>query len=317
VTSWSPGDGFADVIRHGGDEPPSRRSHLVAAAAVLVLVGAVLGGGLVAGYRDRLPWPARPAGVPALTAGSVAAASGIGDRHRYRLDQFNPGPGTVRDVQVVAVVGRTATVTPGDPVTIGPRRWRTVTFSLPDECDSPAVLLARSVRVRAATTDAGRREQQVALASPASSIRENHDRECVPTTTLTPADLGGLWVLEEEEGRWAELAGISLMRFTSDGRFAFDPEGRMFEEGHQGFFGTYRLRGDRLLFHGDGGYACARGYAEEWTTTLLADGLLRLDVVRSSEGYCHNPDGERQLLRRLVPAERLPAASVPATGSVS
>jgi hypothetical protein len=302
------------VISHGGDEPSSRRSHLVAAAAVLLLVGAVLGGGVVAGYRDRLPWPGRPADVPALTAGSIMAATLTGDRHRYRLDLFNPGPGTVRDAQVVAVVGRTATVTPGDPVTIAPRRWRSVTFTLPDECGSPALLLARSVRVRAAAAGTGRREQQVALASPASSIRENHDRECVPPTALTPADLGGLWVLEEEEGRWADLAGSSLMRFTADGRFAFDPEGRMFQEGHQGFFGSYRLRGDRLLLRGDGGYACARGYREEWTTTLLADGLLRLDVVRSSQGYCHSPAGERQLLRRLVPAGRLPSVSAPATG---
>jgi hypothetical protein len=80
------------VISHGGDEPSSRRSHLVAAAAVLLLVGAVLGGGIVAGYRDRLPWPGRPADVPALTAGSIMAATLTGDQHRYLLDLFNPGP---------------------------------------------------------------------------------------------------------------------------------------------------------------------------------------------------------------------------------
>jgi hypothetical protein len=289
----------------------------VAAAVALLAVGAALGGGVALGLRGDLPWSAPAAAVPPLIGGTVEAASAPTERHRYRVALFNPGPGTVRDVQVVAVVGRAVLVEPGVPVDIEPGVWRGVTFSLPDECGSPALLLARSVRVRAAAADTGGREQQVPLAAPAASIRENHDRECVPPTALTPADLGGLWVLEEEEGRWAELAGIGLLRFTSDGRFVFDPEGRMFEEGHQGFFGTFRLRGDRLLLRGDGGYACAPGYREEWTTTLLADGLLRLDVVRSSEGYCHNPDGERQLLRRLVPARRLPSGPAAATGPAS
>jgi hypothetical protein len=118
----------------------------------------------------------------------------------------------------------------------------------------------------------------VQLAGPAVAIRDDHRIECRAPTRLDRGQLTGLWFAEEIRGRWADLAGKTLVRFTSDGRFAFDPEGRMFEEGHQGFFGTYRLRGDRLLFHGDG-------------------------------GYCNSPPGERHILRRLVPEVSLPLHS--------
>ncbi|MGN6574952.1 MAG: hypothetical protein ACTHKG_04635 [Nocardioides sp.] len=306
MTAWSPGDGSAEVLSHGGDAPRPRRSAPVAAAVALLVVGAVLGAGFALGFRDDLPWSGRAAAVPALTGGSVEAASAPTERHRYRVALFNPGPGTVHDVQVVAVVGRAVTVESGRPVDIDPGTWRGVTFSLPDECSSPATRLAQGLLVRTHPETQGAVEQEVPLQS-TGVLRDNHERECLPSTALRRSDLGGLWVLAEDEGRWSDLAGASLMRFTADGRFAFDPEGRLFG-GDQGWRGTYRVHRDQLVLRGDGGYACAAGYSEVWTTTLLADGVLRLDVVRSSPGYCHTPPGERQVLRRLVPESRLPDA---------
>ncbi len=308
VTSWIPDGGAAEVLSHGGEATRLRRLHLVAAAVALLVVGAAAGAGVAAGFDARPPWAEPAADVPALTGGTIDVAPAATDRHRYQVALFNPGPDAVRGVQVVGVVGRAATVTAGLPVAIAPHSWRPVSFSLPDECGSPAGVLARTLRVRTAGTGAGPGSVlEVELAESAAALRDNHEGECLAPTALTAADLGGLWIVEEAEGAWADLARISLMRFTPDGRFAFDPEGRMFDEGHQGFFGTYRLRGHGLLLRSDGGYACARGYSEVWTTTRLADDLLRLDIVRSSRGFCHNPPGERQVLRRLVPAERLPS----------
>jgi hypothetical protein len=167
--------------------------------------------------------------------------------------------------------------------------------------------LLTEVQVRVTDSD-GSREQRVELARPAGALRVVHERECVPATTLGPDDLGGLWIVERIEGRWADLAGITLMRFTADGRFALDPEGQMFREGDQGVRGTYRLQGTRLHLQVDGGYACEKGYSEVWTTTLVEKDVLRLDVVRSDEGYCNSPAHEREVLRRLVPESRLPTA---------
>jgi len=308
VTSWAPGGGDAEVISHGADGPSSRRSHLVAAAAVLLLGGAATGGGVVAGYQDQLPWVGQAADVPALTAGGIVAASNEEDRHRYQLSLYNPGPGVIPDVQVVGVVGRAVTVLGDEPVDLEPHSWRTVYFWLPDECGSPAGAPVRSIRVRTGRTAEGEpaAEREVVLGEPADALRTHRHDECLEPTALSAWDLGGLWTLTRVEGTWTGLAGYSLMRFTSDGRFAFDPEGRMFHDGRQGWFGTYRLHGTRLLLRGTGGYSCAAGYSETWTTTLLDPRVLQLDNIRADPGYCYTPPGERWTLHLLVPEPDLP-----------
>jgi hypothetical protein len=240
----------------------------------------------------------------ALTGGSLAPAPELDDRHRFRVGLFNPGETTVR-VRVVALDEWSTTVAANPAVGIAPHSWAQATFSLPDDCDGPAPPPIAALRIR--TVDRGAHgHQRVELAAPATALGAVHARECAPATSLSPRALGGLWHLEAAEGRWADLAGVSLIRFTGDGRFAFDPEGQLFQEGDQGMFGTYRLHGTRLRLRSAGGYACAPGYTEVWTTTLMSEDLLRLDIVRSDGGYCHSPPGERQLFRRLVPEGRLP-----------
>jgi hypothetical protein len=270
-------------------------------AVVCLVLGGVLGTRLDSGSAfSFLDSPA----TAALTAGAVASAPALDDRHRFRVDLFNPGRTTVR-VRVVGLDGWSTTVAANPAVGIAPHRWAQVTFSLPDDCDGPVPPPITALRIR--TVDRGTRgHQRVELAAPATALRAVHTRECVPATTLTPRDLGGLWHLEEAEGRWSDLARISLMRFTADGRFTFDPEGLLFQEGDQGMLGTYRLDGTRLRLRADGGYACDAGYTEVWKTTLLSEDLLQLDIVRSDGGYCNSPPGERHVFRRLVREDNLP-----------
>ncbi len=270
-------------------------------AVVCLVMGGVLGTRLDNGSPfSFLDSPS----TAALTGGSVTAAPALDDRHRFRVGLFNPGKTTVR-VRVVGLDGWSTTVAANPGVGIAPHRWAQVTFSLPDDCDGPVPPPVTALRIR--TVDRGTpSHQRVELAAPATALRAVHTRECLPPTMLTPRDLGGLWHLEAAEGRWSDLARISLMRFTADGRFTFDPEGLLFQEGDQGMLGTYRLQGTRLRLHADGGYACAVGYTEVWTTTLLSEDLLRLDIVRSDGGYCYSPPGERHVFRRLVPEDNLP-----------
>ena len=304
VTSWYPGDTHGDrdgeLLIHGDDNPPTRPRRLLAAVA------AGLAAGVLIGTQVDDWWPA--AGTShlesALTAGSLAAAGDATDRLRFRVGVFNAGEVTVR-VQVTGVVGRKTPVTRTTAVVVAPGNRASLAFSLPLECDEPSTPVVTALRMRAGSTGA-RGEYVVELAEPATALADAHRRECATTTVLSRRELGGLWHLEEAGGKWADLAQVTLMRFTADGRFAFDPEGRLFQDGGQGFFGTFRLRGARLYLESKGGYACPHGYSEAWTTTLLADDLLKLDLVDSDPGYCHAPPGEWQILRRLVPENRLP-----------
>jgi hypothetical protein len=240
----------------------------------------------------------------ALVGGSLAP-TGLTDPRGFRVGLFNTGEERVR-VRVVGLDGWPTEVVATHSVDIAPHSWGQAVFTLPQECEGPAPPEVTAMRVR--TGGPGRpAEQLVELAEPAGALRDHHDLECPAPVSLDSAQLTGLWIVEEARGRWEGFAHKGLMRFTPDRRFAFDPEGRMFDEGKQGFFGTYRLHGSRLHLRSDGGYACGVGYAEVWTTTLLSEDRLRLDIVRSDSGYCRSPPGERQILRRLLPVDGLPA----------
>lgn len=305
VTSWTPGDGgwTRETLSQGGEKPATRPGLLLAAAAALLVLGVVVG----ARIDDHLRWPGSEHVGLALTGGAVAAATRIDDRHRFQVALFNSGEEPVR-VRVVGIVGLAVPVADSYPVTLAAHRWGQLLFSLPSECDEAALPRVTALRVSSADGSVAQRvTQRVALAAPATALGVVHTRECAPATRLGRRDLGGLWYLEEVEGRWVDLAHLGLMRFTADGRFAFDPEGLLFQEGEQGMLGTYRLHGTRLVIEAHAGYACERGFSETWTTTLLAKDLLRLDIVRSDLGYCNSPPGERQILRRLVAEDGLPA----------
>jgi hypothetical protein len=299
VTSWYPGDGDRgeEILLHGDDASPARPVRLLAVGLAVLALGVVLGAQSV----GRLPWTAASDTPVQPVGGIIERGPSTSVRHSYQLSLYNPGnePITVR---IVGIDGRAVTVTATRPTRVAPGDWARVMFSLPDECSSPAVPPASAVVVR--TVGGGL--DRIPLAEPGTALSAHHDRECARPTALQRQDLRGLWHLEEVEGRWTNLAAISLMRFTSTGAFAFDPEGKIFVDGHQGMLGTYRLRGTTLHLHVTGGYACAKGYSEDWTTTRLAKDVLRLDVIRSDTGYCHSPPGERQVLRRLVREDDLP-----------
>ena len=302
MTSWYSGNGDRDeeLLSHGDDTAPLRPVRLFAAAALLLVLGAALGTRIDGALR----WLGLRGADVELTGGAVAAATSVNDRHQFRVGVFNPGEETVH-VRVVGLDGGVTAVTPGRPVAVAPHSWRHPSFSVPFLCDETALSTVAAVRVRASTT-AGSSEQRVELAAPALALAVVHDRECAPPAALGRRDLGGLWVVEDYEGRWASLARVGLLRFTADGRFAFDPEGHLFQEGRQGMFGTYRLHGTRLQLQTGGGYACGKGYREVWTTARLEPELLRLDIVRSDPGYCHTPPGDREFLRRVVKEGGLP-----------
>lgn len=305
MSTWDPGDGAPDLLSSGPEGPPWWDRFRTAAVAVVCLaVGAVLG---ARWDEAELPLTAQGAAPPAaLTAGSVSALDDPGDprAHGFEVNLFNAGEQELR-VFVIRLIGSSTPVTTGDPEIVPPRSWARVPFWLPEMCTVPTPPYVTAVRVRVLLPGATE-EPLLNLAEPAAAVVDRHERECQPTTALSRSRLTGLWYVEEWRGRWEELAGRSLMRFTSDGRFAFDPEGRMFVEGGQGFFGTYRLHGDRLRLRAEGGYSCTVGFSEVWRTTLLDKDRLQLDVVRSDGGFCHTPPGDQQVLRRLVPERRLP-----------
>lgn len=310
MTTWNPGDGGPDVLSSGNEGPPwADRARAAALAIVCLLAGAFLGTRL---DDAGSPFSAQAAQPPAaLTGGVVSAVDGNDPLpHRYQVGLFNPGERTVR----VLVVGPTAWTTPvaaNRGVDVPPHGWAHAAFALPGLCEVRMVPRVTAVRIRFVDPAVG--QQRVELAEPTDAFRDDQDLECPPPTLLGRGQLTGLWHLEEVRGRWEDLPGKSLVRFTSDGRFAFDQEGRMFDQGNQVFFGTYRQHGSRLHLRADGGYACAAGYSEVWQTTQLKRDLLRLDVVRSDGGYCNSPPGERQILRRLLPERGLPPGR--ATGS--
>lgn len=308
MSTWAPGDGAPDLLSSGPEGPPWWDRFRTAAVAVVCLAaGAALG---TSWDGAVLPVNGQAAGPPAaLTAGSVSALDDPGDprAHGFEVNVFNAGEQELR-VFVVRLIGSSTTVTTGGAETVPPKSWARVPFWLPEMCTVPTPPYVTALRVR--VLQPGSAEEPVLnLAEPADAVVEHHERECRPTTALSRGRLTGLWYVEEWRGRWEELAGRSLMRFTSDGRFAFDPEGWMFVEGRQGFFGTYRLQDDQLRLRAEGGYACEVGFREVWRTTLLEEDRLQLDIVRSDGGYCHTPPGDQQVLRRLVPERRLPPIS--------
>lgn len=314
MTTWDPGDLGPDQLSSGSEDPPWWDRFRTAAVAVVCLaVGAVLG---AKWDEAELPLTGRAAGPPsALTAGSVSALDDPGGprAHGFEVNVFNAGEQELR-VLVVRLIGSSTTVTTGGPETVPPKSWARVPFWLPEMCTAPTPPYVTALRVRVLRPGSAE-EPLLNLAEPAEAVLQDRQRECATPTRLRPGQLTGLWYLEEVRGRWQQLEGTSLMRFNSDGTFAFDPEGQVFVQGKQGYFGTYRLHDSRLHLHSDGGYACAAGFDETWRTTMLSEDLLRLDIVRSDEGYCNSPPGERQVLRRLVPGSRLPPAETPVSAS--
>lgn len=77
--------------------------------------------------------------------------------------------------------------------------------------------------------------------------------------------LAGIWLME---------GGSLMLRFGSDGTFAFIPDGDV------GGFGTYEVDGQTITFVYTGGRFCSGGF--EWNASLLGDGRLRAVNVSSS-----------------------------------
>lgn len=310
MSTWAPGDGAPDLLSSGPDGPLwVNRVRTAAVAVVCLAAGALLG----ARWDEAdLPLTAQAAPPqPVLTAGSVSAVveSSRPLPHEFEVSLFNPG-GQEVGVLVVGLVGSGTRVTTGPPVDVPPKSWARVAFSLPDVCEELTPPRVTALRVRILHPGSAG-ERRVELAEPTDAVQHDRQHECLPPTRMRRGRLAGLWHLEEVRGRWETLEGRSLMRFTSDGRFAFDSEGQVFMEGWQGFVGTYRLDGSLLRLRSEGGYACEAGFSEVWRTTSLSEDLLQLDIVRSDGGYCNSPPTERRVLRRLVPESGLPAAEAP------
>ncbi len=313
MSTWSPGDGGPDLLSTGDEQPRWTDRFRTTAVAALCLVA----GGFLGVRLDDAGSPlSAPSGTPpAVVTGGVVSSlvdPEVPLPHQFQVSLFNPGERGVR-VRVAGLTGLGTAVT-APAVDITPHGWAQARFSRPAVCEEPTLPAVTAVRIRFVDPEVAH-EQQVQLAGPAVAIRDDHRIECRAPTRLARGQLTGLWFAEEIRGRWADLAGKTLVRFTSDGRFALDPEGHLFDEGGQGFFGSYRLTGSRLLLRAEGGYACEVGYTEVWTTTLLAEDRLRLDIDRSDGGYCNSPPGERHILRRLVPEVSLPLHS-PAVAAV-
>lgn len=171
------------------------------------------------------------------------------------------------------------------------------------ECSRPPFTV-RGITV-VARSSTGTRRTELPLAAHATALRDHHLVACTPTSTLTRAQVAGVWLLDETGGGVSWLADRLLVRFGRDGSFAWDAEGDLLRELPAGR-GRYVLAGDRLRLRMTGGDGCRPGDAFAWWTTALPDHRLHLQLDRSS-GSCAGRPSEVWVLRRVLrDSARLP-----------
>ena len=299
VTTWDPGIGDHEVLTFGGEPSPRRPLRLLTAvAAAGLLVGYVAGG-----RAESAPDPPAPADQVRLAAGPIATlpSGGRAGWSRPATGWWFEVPihnGTLDDVSVriVAVPDWDVPIERSDEVEISAGAWEEVRFTPEVECDSPPFTV-RTVTVQARSRTSTRRTE-LALATPSMVMGDYHLAACTPASTLTPAQLAGVWILDETGGNVSWLADMFLIEFRRDGSFAWDAEGKLLRA-VPGGRGHYVAREDQLRLRMTGGSACRPGDSFTWWTRILPDHRLHLELDRST-GSCTGSPGEEWVLRRVL-----------------
>lgn len=294
MTSWNPVAGDHEVLSQGSDRLPRRPRALLVGLAL-----ACLAGGFALGRQLDTPAAPAPAAAATTTSYSVGLIESTGSAaydRPFRVPVHNPTDEAVT-VTVRDLVGWSGTIEPGGGTPVPARSWAGVGFVPSPDCSEPpftvrAVVL--DVTNRAGTTT----RQELPLWGPDRELRDHHQIQCAALTALSPAQLAGVWVVEDTQGGADWLQGRFLIYFREDGTFSWDAEGRVFED-LPGGRGRYRTDGTRLHQRLVTGTSCAPGDSFRWRTTLLPDDRLHL-VLEMAQGICGAGPGDVWVLRRLI-----------------
>lgn len=294
MTSWNPVAGDHEVLSQGSDRLPRRPRALLVGLALACLAGGFAAGRLL----DTAPPPpaAASAATTSYSVGLIESTGSAAYDRPFRVPVHNPTDEAVT-VTVRDLVGWSGTVDPGGGTPVPARSWAGVGFVPSPDCAEPPFTV-RAVVLDVTTGEGVTTRQELPLWGPDRQLRDHHQIQCASHSELSPAQLAGVWVVDETQGGGEWLEGRFLIYFREDGTFRWDAEGRLFEE-LPGATGRYRTTGTRLHQRLVTGTTCSPGDTFRWRTTLLPDDRLHLTLERS-QGVCGAGPGDVWVLRRLL-----------------
>lgn len=281
--------------------PP--RVLLAAVASLALVVG--LGVGVWAG-RDSDLLPDRSAGrdkgTPQVAAGAIDQAQQSAlTGWDFAVPVFNDSDAPV-DVSLTELTGLVAPFRSEPAVRLAPSSWGNVRFSVPSNCDTAVPGLIPYVRLRV-TTGGDAAVVSVPLQAEGRVLVDYLRSVCGVGEPVQPGDLAGAWIVERAYGPKRYIAGSQLMRFTRDGAFVADLDGRLLGT-DSAVRGRYRLRGEVMVITTKNAFGCGAGANATWRTTLDTDGRLTMVYLG---GDC--PEGEQGnvwVSRRVLLDDGLP-----------
>jgi hypothetical protein len=283
----------------------SREQRIALAAAVVVLAVGIVIGVLLARYGVADGGSAAAAPQPLTVAvGAIDPAhDSASTGWDFELPVHN-STGQVVSVSLAALEGVSSPARSTELERIAPRDWRLLHFSLSPNCDSPVSDDVSTVKLRISGAS---RSRVVELPLPGEGrvLLDYLQAVCATGSPVTPADLAGVWILEQAYGPQTDLAGNTLIRFAGAGAFTVDPDGRLLS-GDPAQRGRYRLRHGLMTITATNAFGCGAGARAIWRTAHQPGSRLSMVYVN---GDC--PEGEEGnvwLLRRVIRDEGLPGS---------
>jgi hypothetical protein len=283
----------------------SREQGVALAAALGALAVGILVGVLLARHSDLAGGSS--ASVPRPLTVAVGAIDPAHDSASTGWDFELPVHNSTDEVVSVSLIeleGVSSPARSAELERIAPDDWRLLHFSLSPNCDTPVSDDVSTVKLRIEGTS---RSRVVSLPLPGEGqvLLDYLQAVCATGSPVTPADLAGVWILEQAYGPQTDLAGNTLVRFAGAGAFTVDPDGRLLS-------GDPAQRGHYLLSHGlmtitaTNAFGCGAGARAVWRVAHQPGSRLSMVYVN---GDC--PEGEQGnvwLLRRVIRDEGLPGS---------
>ncbi len=257
------------------------------AFVAIAAVAGVVVGALVENRSDLLASTHSVEAAQRATVAAGAIKAGLQeppDEWDFGLPVHNASDAPV-DADLISLDGVSGPLTSRAARNIAPRSWGTVEFSVATNCDAALVESIASVRLRIGAPG-GSADRTVALPGAGNVFVDYHRDLCRPGKPVKPAELHGVWMVDEVYGEDTGLVGIMLWRFGRDGSFTADPQGGLFSP-NIALRGTYRLRDQLLTINVEGGYGCGASGPITWRVAL--DGYNRMTMAWI-RGTC--PSGE-------------------------
>jgi hypothetical protein len=270
------------------------------------VLGLVLG--LVVGDRtdlfDSVRDPDAGTRPAAMTIGAITQARDTASTGwDFELPVLNQSDSVI-DVDLLGFEGVTSPFTSARARQIAPRAWRVIKFSAPANCDDPVSSAVSSVRLRVRGGPGGRDDVTKALPGEGRALVDYDRAVCGSGIRVLPADLAGVWIIERAYGPNMDLTGVQLMRFTREGDYVADPEGRLLS-GESAVRGKWRLRGELLTISVQNSFGCGAGAEQTWRLTV--DATYRLSMVWLRGDCPEGQEGNIWILRRVLSDGGLPA----------